>query len=293
MVTVGALGDSYTDEYRFYPPDRSLARNWVEILAATKRVSFGPFTTTSRGEPRDQGFAFNWARSDATSVDMVANQLPGLTAQVASGQVAYAWIFVGGNDFLYFLRGVHDGSIPASSAQATLDQVEARAEANLGQAVDGVLAASPTVRVVVGTLPDVAALPIVQQAAAPQEQAIVAATSQAIRKYNAAIQRRAGGDPRIAVVDLALSTAELGLVSGPVPYGGTAIDVRTPGDDYHHFFLADRIHIGTVAQGIIADSFVSAVDGRFGAHIAPLSPRQIVAFARRAQAGSRHGGGPP
>ena len=61
LVSVGALGDSYTDEYRFYRPDQSKARNWVEILADTHRVSFGAFTTTSRGEPRDQGFAQNWA----------------------------------------------------------------------------------------------------------------------------------------------------------------------------------------------------------------------------------------
>src|SRR5947209_6184164 len=55
-VTVGALGDSYTDEYRFYPPDQSKARNWVEILAATHKANFGAFRTVSRGEPRDQGF---------------------------------------------------------------------------------------------------------------------------------------------------------------------------------------------------------------------------------------------
>ena len=33
---VGVMGDSYSDEYQFYPPDRSTARNWVEILAATR-----------------------------------------------------------------------------------------------------------------------------------------------------------------------------------------------------------------------------------------------------------------
>src|SRR6516162_6803570 len=48
---VGAVGDSYTDEYEFYPPDRTTARNWVEILHALRRVRFGPFTTQSRGEP--------------------------------------------------------------------------------------------------------------------------------------------------------------------------------------------------------------------------------------------------
>ena len=33
VTAVGVLGDSYSDEYRFYPPDRSTSQNWVEILA--------------------------------------------------------------------------------------------------------------------------------------------------------------------------------------------------------------------------------------------------------------------
>src|SRR4051812_49132337 len=69
---IGVLGDSYSDEYQFYPPDRSMARNWVEILAATRGLDFGPFAAVSRGEPRNQGYAFNWARSDATTDDLIA-----------------------------------------------------------------------------------------------------------------------------------------------------------------------------------------------------------------------------
>src|SRR3954468_1879165 len=85
---IGVLGDSYSDEYQFYPPDRSTARNWVEILAATRGLDFGPFTTHSRGEPRKQGFAYNWARSDATTEDMIkSGQHTGLAQQVARGQV--------------------------------------------------------------------------------------------------------------------------------------------------------------------------------------------------------------
>ena len=64
---IGILGDSYSDEYQFYGPDRSTSRNWAEILSAMRGLDFGRFTDTSRGEPRNQGFAFNWARSDATT----------------------------------------------------------------------------------------------------------------------------------------------------------------------------------------------------------------------------------
>src|SRR3954468_6540448 len=83
---IGVLGDSYSDEYQFYPPDRSTARNWVEILAATRRLDFGAFSADRRGEPRNQGYAYNWARSDATTDDLIAaGQHTGLAAQVAGG----------------------------------------------------------------------------------------------------------------------------------------------------------------------------------------------------------------
>jgi hypothetical protein len=283
-VTVGALGDSYTDEYRFYPPDRSQARNWVEVLAAEHRANFGPFKTISRGEPRDQGFAFNWARSDATSSDLVANQLPGLAAQVAKGQVQYAWIFTGGNDFLFFLRDSAESfHFQGPAVQAQLAQVEARAEANFKTAVDTLLAANPNVRLVVATLPDVGELPIVAEVSAvfPQARALVAATSLQIQKYNALIRSTAASSDRIALADLATASSALtNAPSGSAQFGGATIDLRTPGDDYHHFFLADGIHVGTVGQGVIADTFIAAVDARFGAGIAPLSDTQIVQFAR-------------
>ena len=84
------LGDSYSDEYRFYPPDRTTARNWVEILASTRGLDFGPYAAESRGEPRNQGYAFNWARSDATTDDLIATgQHTGLAAQVARGEVGH------------------------------------------------------------------------------------------------------------------------------------------------------------------------------------------------------------
>ncbi len=225
-VTIGVLGDSYSDEYRFYPPDQSHARNWVEILADTGRASFGPYSTRSRGEPRDQGFATDWARSGATTSDMVADQLPGLAAQVAQGKVKYASIFVGGNDFLYFLQGVAQqvqaaqGSLgPAQEAafQAQLVQTTATAEANVSTAVATLLAASPRVKLVVTTVPSVAETPIVRQAEAayPLAQPLVAATTQAIGQYNQVLRGIAASDPsRIALNDLATVSAALSQVPG-------------------------------------------------------------------------------
>src|SRR3954469_11141938 len=98
---IGVLGDSYSDEYQFYPPHRSTARNWVEILAATRGLNFGRFSTRSRGEPRNQGYEYNRGRSDATPDDrIVPGHHPRLASQVARGEVNLVVVFIGGNDFI-------------------------------------------------------------------------------------------------------------------------------------------------------------------------------------------------
>ncbi len=56
---IGAMGDSYTDEYQFSTTARASARSWVEILAQTRGLNFGTFSTESLGEPRNQGYEYN------------------------------------------------------------------------------------------------------------------------------------------------------------------------------------------------------------------------------------------
>jgi hypothetical protein len=77
----------------------------MEILARTRGLNFGRYSAQSRGEPRNQGFEFNWARSDATSTDLIkSGQHTGLAQQVASGEVSVVVIFIGGNDFIHALE---------------------------------------------------------------------------------------------------------------------------------------------------------------------------------------------
>src|SRR5437879_3020504 len=106
------------------------------MLHALRGVTFGAFRTHSRGEPRNQGFADNWARSDATSVDMIANQLPGLTAQVPAGQVKYAWIFIGGNDYLHLIVAIQAGTVPPAAIPGAIVQTTATLDANFVTAVE-------------------------------------------------------------------------------------------------------------------------------------------------------------
>ena len=222
---------------------------------------------------------------------MVQNQLPGLARQVAEGKIRYASIFIGGNDFLQLLSGVQRGLILAVAALPDLLKAEATAEANFAMAVKTLLAANPNVRLVVFNLPDVTVLPIAQLGATtPQARALLAATSQAIQKNNASIAAVAATSDRIALVDLAGVTAQTASSpTGTISFGGQTISLVTPGDDFHDFFLADGIHVGTVAQGIIADLFALTIDAKFGGQLFPPTPQEIVHYARAIQLHAQHG----
>ena len=254
------------------------------MLHTLRGVSFGPYTTQSRGEPRDQGFAYNWARSGATSTDMVNSELPGLTAQVKAGLIRYASIFIGGNDYLNVLNGAVAGLIPPANIPATLLSTQVNLETNYATAVNTLLNTNPNVRLVVWTLPPVSIVPSAVQAAAssPQAKALLQEIDQLILQFNDFIKGLAATSDRIAVLDLAAVTASAaGSTTGTITFGGLPISLTTASDDYLSFFLADGIHIGTVGQGIVADAFAETIDQKFGAQLFPITPTEIINYAAK------------
>ncbi|HEY2158575.1 MAG TPA: SGNH/GDSL hydrolase family protein [Isosphaeraceae bacterium] len=289
LGVVGALGDSYTDEYQFYPPNQTHARGWVEILAHTQKANFGAFQLASRGEPRNQGYANDWARFGATSDEMLAQQLPGLTSQVAAGRIKYASIFIGGNDFLYYLQAAASNLPSPAVAAQQIAGIEANAQKNLDTAVVTLLSANPQTKLVVTTVPGLAALPIVRAlATTPQAQALVAGADAALEVYNANIRLIAATQPRVALADLALESSALATAGPTASFGGTTISLTTASDNYHSFFLADGLHVGTVGQGIIANTIVAALDAKFGAGVNVFTPGGIVGLARQVQFNTRN-----
>jgi hypothetical protein len=272
---IGVLGDSYSDEYQFYPPHRSRARNWVEILAATRKLNFGRFSVKTRGEPRDQGFEYNWARSDATTDDLIATgQHRGLAAQVARGEVGLVVTFIGGNDFINAMR--------TPDPVSTFQKVGPRAGTNLKHAVATILNADPNVNVVIITVPDIRDLPEfrVPLLAGRLPRAHADAATATIRQYNASIWTLAAHHPRVAVLDFALITRGADLID-PValPVAGHTIVRSDPSDLPDHLFLGDIRHLGTVGQGLLAALIVGTINRKFDAGVPPLSQREIFEFA--------------
>ena len=272
---IGVIGDSYSDEYRFYPPDRSSARNWVELLHAVRGMDFGPYTTEDRGEPRRQGFAYNWARSDATTVDMIsAGQHLGVAEQAARGEVGLVAVFIGGNDFIYALK--------AKDAPRALNEAAPRAIANVKKAVETILAASPQVRVLVATIPDIRDLPEFREAVdsgrLPTHWVDHATAS--IRAFNKEIRALARSDRRIGLADLDVYARLSNLVSRDyVLVAGRKIDRNSLGNDLDHIFLKDQRHAGTIGQGLLARAFIDSINSRFGAGLPGLGDDEIVGFA--------------
>lgn len=273
---VGVLGDSYSDEYQFYPPDRVTARNWVEILATTRGVNFGRFSTTSRGEPRNQGYEYNWARSDATTVDLIrTGQHTGLAGQVARGDVKVVIVTIGGNDFIDSLKSAE----PLKALNRTLPA----AIANYRTVIETIQTAHPDVGLVLTTLPDIRHLPEfsepIRDGTIPAE--VADAFSLAMRRYNEQIRRTAAGDRRIALVDFDLAARFLNFVApNSVQIAGIQLDRRQGCDCRGHLFLADRRHPGTLGQGLMALMILETLNAKFGAEIKPISNDELVRFAR-------------
>lgn len=288
---MGVLGDSYSDEYQFYAPHRSSARNWVEILAA-RGVNFGDFQDSSRGEPRNQGFAYNWARSGATSADMIASgQHTGLASQVASGQVSAVVIFVGGNDFIDALH--------APNPEASLKGSGIRALDNVRLAVETLRAASTSVKIMVATVPDLRDLPEFRQALRSKTLPLSLAdlASAEVETFNAEVRRLAARDSGLWVFDFA-SISRLSRLMYPkfITVAGRRVEREKSGDTPDSLFLADERHLGTIGQGMLAKFMVDALNRGCKQTLPPLREDEIVSLADAVGPGSPSGlasGRPP
>jgi hypothetical protein len=188
----------------------------VEILAATRGLDFGRFDTAGRHEPRNQGYAFNWARSDATTEDMIRTGQH--TALVTLPDIRH---------LPEFAEPLRSGRLPATLADAF---------------------------------------------------------TVAIGRYNAQLRAFAANDPRIALIDLDRTTRAANLVSqDSVLVAGRRLDRRRPANALDCLFLADARHPGTLGQGLMACLFIEIVDRKFDAGITPLSPQEVLVFARSVQ----------
>lgn len=267
----GVIGDSYSDEYAFYSPDRASARNWVEILDRARGLNFGDYSERSRGEPRNEGFAYNWARSDAETATMIRDgQHKGLAAQVASGEVSYVIVFAGGNDFIHALNSQN----PDKALAVALP----RALRNYRTLVQTVHDASPRVRLLLLTVPDLMELPEFRQKLitgrlTPQTAELCQG---AVKQFNHLVRELGTSGDRMGLLDLnVMSRMAISVGQGKALVGGLVMDKVHPSNLPDHLFLADSRHMGTYGQGVFAKLIVDTLNVRFHAGIPPLSYQEV------------------
>jgi len=264
---VGAMGDSLTDEYEF--SGLSAGRNWLEQLALRRGVNFGSRSATPRPEPRRAGYEFNWARSGATSATLLSDgQHTGLAEQVAAGTVTLAYLGIGSNDFGFSYDSIYDGRLVG----AGLDAFVAAIGDNVRTALDAVSARGP-VKLVIGNVPDYGAAPTLRLLFpdAAKRKRVTDATVAANAKIRALAVVRG-----IPIVDLFAFANAIFLEEGRLVVGGVEIDLTGSGSDPRNLFLADGIHPGSVAQGLIANVFLEAIRQAYVSTVAARSDQEIL-----------------
>lgn len=249
-VSIGVIGDSVADEYQFYS-SQAPAQNFVEILSARSNPSstvydFGAFTTESRGEPRNQGYEFDWGRAGART-DALRPQVEGLAEQIASGRVKYGMAFVGTNNFRDVLL---NGADPVETSRGGIG--------NTAAAVSTLLAAGPDFRLALANVPDITLLPEARAAlsADPSLAPKFDQVRSLIDTYNGALAAQFARNPRVSIVD---ANGLLDTLSTGPTIGNVTIDPINPGPNLSNLFV-DPIHPGTFAQSLLADAFVAALD---------------------------------
>jgi lysophospholipase L1-like esterase len=285
---VAAMGDSLGDEYAFpinFPQGGNRqaggALNYVTLLSSLRPASFdfGPYSTASRGTPRNEGFEFNFARDGSTSGDLIAEgQHTGAATLVAAGRVDLVLLEIGGNDFRgVFLPGADPLRIVSEGLTNTLT------------AAGTVLAADPRARVAVANVPDITRLPEARFAAMqdPTLVPVLAQVSGLIEQYNGAMAAQLGampGSERVVLVDL--NTIFDGLIDDPnLLLNGRPVDTLVPGDGPGHLFV-DVLHPGTVGSGYLANGFIDALNTKFDLGVPRLSDLEIYTAAQTPEPGA-------
>lgn len=314
-VSAGAMGDSYTDEYSQIDPHGSTKDmyNWVEILVQAGRVDFGPVGVFRRGDPRygagGTSHEYNFALGGATTSSFLGRGPDYLYSQTGSPTQPEAWggfrayalagVFdygyegIGGNDLIggsfESTSGLFSGPGPLARGQA--DPVSAPEAWNLLRGVFerfwfgfdiATGGAGNAVRMVIGTVPDIAAMPFmnVLKGLFPQPEEALGNIRANVGLLNDWLEAEAAARG-VPVLDL-WGLFEEARTSG-VSVDGTPIDWSDPAPNttdltqLDHFFLSDGLHPTPIGQGLMANEFLRALQDGYGeANVALLTDRELL-----------------
>ena len=253
-------------------------------------------TDASVGRPDTVGHhEYNWARTGSnTHTLLTEGQHTGLATQVASGQVDFVVLAIGGNGDCSTLAigsvgdvpfGLVDAYTPVYNQQFPFIGSDGRSydtvEDYTASIIDRLLIALDTVddagaHVILGTAAEHgnvgATLAYFPDSSRRQHVTdAVAAVNGEIKAI--AIQRG------IPIIDF---DGLMGLYLSPDPLivGGVEITKAWPSSPNPFYFCQpDGIHPGTVVEGLFANAFIEAVNHSYDTNFTPLSDQEILAYA--------------
>lgn len=295
-LRVLVIGDSLSEEYAFEVPFSAPAsdpltantRNWLELLAARRaaEVSFGSYNSALLSYPdlRNGGYKTNYGVPSFTTGDWLAvirstwldtlssdpvvrlryPTLLALTRHLTE-EADVAVVFLGGNDLKSNYTGVfHDPDPPALLAEVT---------ANLAAIHDFIRARAPALPIVVATAPDIGATPEVASKYHDPARLVIARGR--VAAMNAAIEAMAAG--RGATVARVHQLTDRVFDEHPFHLNGTEFSlVPDPGNPPLAAFCRDGFHPATMAQALVADILLDALNRATGRNAALLPNREIL-----------------
>jgi lysophospholipase L1-like esterase len=284
IIGLAILGDSTQDEYQADNPRggeyAATTFNWVELLVRYRELSLGSWGT--RPEPRRGGYAYNWARSAATSANMIATgQHTGAATQIKSGAVSHAAIQIGINDFYFSGLGqqIYDGQISGDALTAQLDTIVA----NITAATRALRDARPRGLLLVATQ-DYLTLPIVPEVQAQYSDPVRRQrVTKAFAYMNDRLREFAA---REGIPFFDYNAAMLTEINarrdsqGFLVVSRERIDLSRRGNAPFFGLLDDQyVHPGTVLSGLSANVYIRAFNSAFGTSISPFTDQEILRAA--------------
>jgi sulfatase modifying factor 1 len=289
-ATIGVMGDSMSDEY-FEEAYGAYAQNWTVQLVNHAGHDLGP--VGAWGEPRRNGYQYNWARSGATSATLLsAGQHTGLAAQIGPESIDYTVLMIGANDQIAGFpgssayEGIYQGvwtpgqintwmtgvvnNIDTALATATA----AGAKVLLVSAID--YGMTPAVK---GMTISAAGRQVVHDVIANQLNPQIEALAQAYQlpyldllgAFDAMMGPHTSPNTNVAIGNVNIQLQVADNVSGTNLTAG---------------FVNDGVHPHTTLQGVLANLVLEGLNVGYGANLPLFSEQQILAHRGIAYGGS-------
>lgn len=294
-LKVLAIGDSMTEEYAFEltfsAPDSNPGNpntdNWPDILTNFRgaALTLGSYRSgvASWVDLRDGGYEYNYGVPGFTTSDWIAVSQSTFSDIFSSdpivalryptkvnlinnlAEVNAVIVFLGGNDLKSNYTGIYsDPQPPALLAQAV---------ANLATIHDFVRSHAPSLPIIIATIPDIGASPDVSGKYTDPTLRLQARSR--IAAMNASLIAMATA--RAATVARIDSLTD--RIFDQVPFqlnGTTFIYPPSPENSPRPMFCKDGFHPATMAQALIADIFVDALNRATAGTIPRFANREIL-----------------